>query len=56
MNGRNIIKAINELKEYCNNSNCDECIFMDISQGCVFHNKPYEFYLTDKMINYLEED
>lgn len=56
MNGKILIEAITDLRKHCNNSYCSECIFMDLdNMGCIFHNKPYDIFLTEKMTDYLEE-
>ena len=46
IDGESFIKAIDDLREYCDNSSCENCIFMNKRCGCVFHNKPYSVFFN----------
>lgn len=51
-----INEAISQIKRHCGNTACYDCIFsQDKSEGCMFHNKPYEWFISEKLEDDLDE-
>ena len=51
-----VSESILQIKRHCNNTACYDCVFnQDKSDGCMFHNKPYDWFVYEKLEEFLDE-
>ena len=56
MNISKVSEAILQIRMHCNNTACYDCMFnQDESDGCMFHSKPYDWFVYEKLEESLNE-